>query len=111
MLTTLEKQSLLIHILEDLRGNWAYDVDRRCDEAYDLAQELGYEHIMASIVEFQAEVYRDGRWFRMDWEHGGYCDPPFETIRHHSSPEFTQAVEMSCTYPEDRLDPDNDDTK
>lgn len=103
-LTINEQQSLLIHILEDIRGNWAYDVDSRCDEARDIATSLGYTHIVNSINEFEAEWDRDGRWFRMDWEHGGYCDPPFEIIRHASSPEFVEAINAHCTYPENRLD-------
>lgn len=72
-----EKLLLLQLILEDIRGNWGWDLDIRVDEAETLATELGLEpHIdaISGFREHMEEGWADGRYFRMSYKNGGYID-------------------------------------
>ena len=109
-----EKILALQLILEDIRGNWGWNLEERVEVALDLATELSkeyyvYEQMVNTINEYISyckKGYNDGRFFRdnfpngyegMDSEHGlkrTYAD---------KSDEFKSIV--GClTYPEYRFD-------
>lgn len=70
-----EKLLLLDLILQDLRGNWGFDVENRIATAFELAEDLGLSQFTQSINEFE-ELYEcgdgDGRFFRTTYDDGGY---------------------------------------
>lgn len=70
-----EKLLLLDLILQDLRGNWGFEVESRIAVAFELAVELGLDQFIESINEFE-EFYEsgngDGRFFRTTYDDGGY---------------------------------------
>ncbi len=72
-----EKLLLLQLILEDIRGNWGWDVSKRLHAALGLAQELTLpehiERIQLGLKDLQVGDF-DGRWFRTSWDDGGYID-------------------------------------
>lgn len=70
-----EKLLLLQLILEDIRGNWGFDLEPRVDEALDLAQDLELPEFIKSIKEYKENCVcgdTDGRFFRNSYEDGGY---------------------------------------
>lgn len=104
-----EKLLLLQLILEDIRGNWGFDLEPRVDEALYLAQDLELPEFIKSIKEYKddcANGYNDGRFFRMHYERGGYEN--LEEL-HGLSPtiidksdEFKKNIGV-LTYPEYRF--------
>jgi hypothetical protein len=99
-----EKTLLLQLILEDIRGNWAYDLDSRVLMARELAEELSLKAHQDRIDAFE---YDDGRHFRTSYLDGGYEGMEVlhglsQTIA-DKSPEFQQAAAI-LTYPEYRFD-------
>lgn len=70
-----EKLLLLDLILQDIRGNWGFDLEIRLAVAFELAEELGLNQFIKSINEFE-EFYEsgngDGRFFRTTCSNGGY---------------------------------------
>ena len=70
-----EKLLLLQLILEDIRGNWAFQVEERVDEALKIAEDLELEQFINSIEEFWQDFVdgcEDGRCFRKHYDDGGY---------------------------------------
>ena len=70
-----EKLLLLDLILQDLRGNWGFNVENRIAVAFELSQGLGLSQFIISISEFE-DLYEngngDGRFFRTTYDNGGY---------------------------------------
>ena len=65
----------------------------------------GYSQIVESAQGYiDLDDYRDGRWFRKDFAHGGYIDPPFPVtrVRTAASVALRAAVESLCEFPEYR---------
>lgn len=103
-----EKQSLMILVMEDLRGSWAYDTVGRALEVESLAEELGYPQVAQHARQYIENCGwgdDDGRHFRTGFEVGGYMSPPFDVIRNRAdaSDELIQAVDSICNFPEDAL--------
>lgn len=106
-----EKILLLQLILEDIRGNWGWELWERVSKAKELAEELELEKHIEHINEFR-DIYnycgtRDGRHFRTDCENGGYIgmDRLYnlnKTIKDKSD-KFKLEVSI-LTYPEYRFD-------
>lgn len=106
-LTDDEKRSLLILVMEDIRGWFDTEAGARTQAVLDLATELGYEQVCAHAQAYRDDAYyRDGRHFRTDWKYGGYGDPPFPVtrLRSEASPALIEAVEALCMTPEYRLE-------
>lgn len=105
-MTDLELKSLLCLILEDIRGNWADNIIPRISKALYIAYELSLKDHLLSIAHYIAISVDnddwDGRYFRKDWNDGGYYNPPFEIINDwlKMSLEYQQAVVEYLTYPE-----------
>lgn len=112
-----EKLLALQVILEDIRGNWGYDLEERVDKAEELVGSImknekyseDMEYMKESINSFRDDMkhgYEDGRSFRceypcgyenMDVVHG------LSKTYQDKSDEFKEYV--SClTYPENRFE-------
>lgn len=106
-----EKLLLLQLILEDIRGNWGWDVEPRLAYALKLAQELALpEHVsrIEAAMAHQQEGELDGRLFRCQWSWGGYEDGEQihglpSTIGNRSR-DFQKAALGILTYPFYRFD-------
>lgn len=111
MMSDNEKMLLLQLILEDIRGNWAWNVEPRLTYALHLAQALKLPEHVTSIeaaIRWQHDGEFDGRCFRMAWDHGGYEDGEkvhglTPTILQRSN-AFQKAASAILTYPENRFD-------
>ena len=105
-----EKILLLQLILEDIRGNWGFDLEERYEMAIDLAKELELQNFISSIndyIECCKEGWNDGRHFRKSFERGGYEGMEIlhgltKTITDKSE-EFKRSISI-LTYPEYRFD-------
>ena len=105
-----EKVLLLQLILEDIRGNWGWDLEGRVEKALDLAIELKLTPHIEAIKEFLEDMKtgdEDGRVFRGDYKWGGYLN--MEEL-HELSPSildksksFQINAENILTYPEHRF--------
>lgn len=105
-LTVDEKRSLLILLMEDIRGAFDLGAGERTQTVIGLADELGYEQVHKHAQAYvDDDGYRDGRHFRRDFTDGGYDNPPFPVIRTtaEASPALRAAVDALCEYPESRL--------
>lgn len=105
-----EKILLLQLILEDIRGNWGWNLEERVDMAFDLASELGLEQHIRYIdiyKELCSEGDDDGRFFRTAYEYGGYVGMEelhgLEPTIQDKSNWFKNQV-FILTYPRYRLD-------
>lgn len=106
-----EKLLLLQLILEDIRGNWGWDVEKRATMAAQLARELelpahikSTESYLRGVTDGDPDDDMDGRFFRMAWEYGGYEDGDNvhglpRTIMNRSE-AFQTAADDILTYPE-----------
>lgn len=106
-LTDDEKRTLLILLMEDIRGSFDLSAGDRSHAVLDLATELGYEQVASHARAYiEDDDYRDGRHFREDFTDGGYGDPPFPVTRTRAdaSPALCAAVDALCDYPEYRLE-------
>ena len=73
-----EKILALQLILEDIRGNWGFELEERVDIALQLAEDLSEEYprfllMVKSIKEYQdicKEGDNDGRYFRTEFPYG-----------------------------------------
>lgn len=104
-----EKLLLLQLILEDIRGNWAFDLERRYEMALDLSKELKLENFINSITEYIENCDNgdnDGRFFRMSYKEGGYINLEelhgLENTILDKSDDF-KAMVYVLTYPENRF--------
>lgn len=105
-----EKTLLLQLILEDIRGNWGWDLEHRIEEALDLAMELDLKQHIEKIQDFLGDMEtgdQDGRIFNEDYEDGGYGN--IKEL-HGLSPSildksiaFQINAENVLTYPENRF--------
>lgn len=112
-----EKLLALQVILEDIRGNWGYDLEERVDKAEELVDSImsddkhseDMEYMKESINGFRdnmKEGYADGRSFRCEYpcgyENMGEIHGLSKTYQDKSD-EFKVCV--SClTYPENRFE-------
>ena len=106
-LTEDEKRTLLILVMEDIRGSFDLGAGDRTQAVLDLATELGYEQVRAHAQAYRDDdCYRDGRHFRTLFSNGGYEGPPFPVTRTlaDASPALASAVEAICEFPEYRLE-------
>ena len=106
-LTDDEKRTLLILLMEDIRGWFDLAAGERTHAVIDLATDLGYEQVVQHARAYaEDDEYRDGRHFRTLWQYGGYEDPPFPVVRLRceASPALIEAVEALCMTPEYRLE-------
>lgn len=104
-----DKRSLLILILRDIRGSFDLSAGERSHTALRLAEELGYQQVAEHVRSYiDCDGYRDGRHFRIGFQHGGYEDPPFPVtrLRSKASPELSSAVDSVCAFPEYLLEDD-----
>ena len=111
LLTDDEKRTLLIHVMEDIRGAFDLGAGDRTQAVLDLATDLGYEHVREYAQGYRdLDDYRDGRYFRTPWRSGGYESPPFPVTRTRadSSEALIDAVYGICEYPEYRLEDDQE---
>lgn len=108
-----EKEKLLLIqlILEDIRGNWADELESRTNLALRLAEELNLQRHVESISEFQKTMnsyYCDGRYFRTNYEYGGYEGmSTLHGLEHKlegRSEEFKKLDLDTLTYPEHRFE-------
>jgi len=105
-----EELLLLQLILEDIRGNWGDQLNRRVNKALELATKLELPQFIKSINYYKGQCKygeRDGRFFREHQEYGGYIDMKDlhgldNTIRDKSD-SFKAAVIDILTFPENRL--------
>lgn len=112
-----EKILLLQLILEDIRGNWGFDLEERYEMALELAKELELKEFISSITEYiQYCSYgdNDGRFFRMSYKDGGYENMEKlhglnKTIIDKSD-EFKEMIDV-LTYPEYRFNDWNEYNK
>ncbi len=107
-LTDDDKRSLLILLMEDLRGAF-FPVSPRTDRVIELATDLCYKQVAEHAqYHLDDDGYQDGRHFRVSFAHGGYEGPPFPVTRKRAdaSPALIAEVENYCEYPEYRLDDD-----
>lgn len=105
-LTDDEKRTLLMLLLEDIRGAFDLGAGERSHIALELAEYLGYEQVVKRIRDYiDDDSYRDGRHFRADFNNGGYVNPPFKVtrLRSEASEALIDAVESICMYPENLL--------
>lgn len=106
-LTVAEKRSLLVLVMEDIRGSFDLAAGDRTHAVIDLAAELGYEQVHRHALEYaEGDDYRDGRHFRCDFADGGYQSPPFDVMRYRdgASAALVRAVDDLCDFPEYRLE-------
>lgn len=77
-MTKKEKILLLDLILQDIRGNWGWDLEDRVDMALRLATDLNFTQFVDSILEYdyrwQNHDDNDGRFFLMHYSNGGYMN-------------------------------------
>ena len=104
-----EKILLLQLILEDIRGNWGFNLEERYEMALDLAKELELQNFIDSIngyIEHCKEGWDDGRYFRKSFESGGYEGMKIlhglEKTIIDKSEEFKRSISI-LTYPEFRF--------
>jgi len=75
-LTDNEKLFLLDCILQDIRGNWGWELEPRVEKALELAEELNLPRFVSRIEQFKKNWHEegdnDGRYFRIGHECGGY---------------------------------------
>lgn len=109
-MTNEEKLLLLELILQDIRGNWGWNLDDRVDRALELAEELELDEFINSIKEYEEECEsgdNDGRFFRMTYQYGGYEGmDELHGLSHtiiDKSDEFKAEIYI-LTYPENRFD-------
>lgn len=106
-----EKILLLQLILEDIRGNWGWDLGKRTLKAGELAKELDLKEHISNINLFKTYILDgdvDGRYFRDSYKSGGYegmeelhgLDREIEG----KSEEFLKEFEEYMTYPEYRME-------
>ena len=104
-----EKILLLQLILEDIRGNWGWDLDDRVAEALELAVDLDLASHIESIEEFKDLCDKgdvDGRYFRCHYTDGGYekmeelhgLEPTYK-----DKSDWFKAQVTILTYPECRF--------
>ena len=105
-----EKLLLLQLILEDVRGNWGWNLGSRIDSALELAIVLDLKPHISSIKEYLvncADGDNDGRFFRMNYKYGGYENMEelhgLEPTIMDKSDEFKSEVYV-LIYPENRFD-------
>lgn len=105
-----EKLLLLQLILQDIRGNWGFDLERRVDKALKIAEGLELDVFVESINEYKQNCedgYDDGRYFRMDYKDGGYEGmEELHKLAHtitDKSDEFKSEIYI-LTYPDMRFD-------
>ena len=105
-----EKILLLQLILEDIRGNWGFDLEERYEMALDLAKELELQNFINSIkdyIERCKKGWNDGRYFRKSFERGGYERMEIlhglEKTISDKSEEFERSISI-LTSPEFRFD-------
>lgn len=106
-LTDDDKRSMLILLMEDIRGAFDFGAGERTHAVIALARDLDYERVERHAVAYaEHDGYRDGRHFRTDFGFGGYKDPPFPVtrLRSEASSALAAAVDELCEYPENRLD-------
>jgi hypothetical protein len=97
-MTDDEKQIMCALIMEDICGNWAWNLGRRVAKLMELATELNNEELVESIHNFDWE---DGRHFRTNWPYG-YLDLPFEvngSLKSYSD-EFQKMALDYLTFPD-----------
>lgn len=98
-MTDEEKRSLMILLMEDLRGSWGRNAEERSNRVRELAVELGYSLTVTLCDQYTENIREygndDGRHFRCDFtDDGGYENPPFEVHREIEgrSNEFVEAA-------------------
>lgn len=106
-----EEQIYLIQcILEDVRGNWAFQVEERVEFAKDLCEELGdkdFITLAGECAEFLSMEDKDGRFFRADFPYGYQDMDKLHNLPHtlaDKSDEFKGLADVYITYPEYRFD-------
>jgi hypothetical protein len=108
-----EKILALQLILEDIRGNWGWNLSERVSDALDLANELSVEdsrfaEMVESIKEYKSDCANgdnDGRYFRNSFPYGYEGMDKLHNLTktyHDKSSEFKADV-SSLTYPENRF--------
>ena len=113
-MNTKEKILLVQLILEDIRGNWAYDAERRANKAQELCKELSKETNNADyeILADYCETYIkssmkwddwDGRFFRQPFPMGYEGMDKLHNIKHRyldKTREFKELADEYLTHPE-----------
>ena len=107
-----EKILALQLILEDIRGNWGFDLEDRVYSALKLSEELENEYedfkqMTNTIKEFKDDMesnyeYIDGRFFRDSFPNGYEGMDKIHSLEHtykDKSDEFKRTVNC-LTYPE-----------
>lgn len=107
-----EKILLIKLLLEDIRGNWAWDCDRRKEMAYTLSQELykntndeKWNELSNCITLYESG--EDGRYFRNDFPNGYIgMEKLYNTSETYKdkSDEFKAMAKEYLTYPEYRFE-------
>lgn len=105
-----EKLLLLQLLLEDIRGNWGWDLKDRVDMALDLASELDLRPHIDRLHEYNdrcSDGDNDGRFFRCHYGFGGYEDMKElhglePTIQDKS--DWLKSQVWILTYPDVRFD-------
>lgn len=100
-----EKIYLLQLLLEDIRGNWGWEIHPRIPFARQLAKELNLQAHVKRIDDYD---FSDGRHFRTYYHNGGYegmddMHGLHPTIRDKSD-EFKKLVEDYITFPDSKFD-------
>jgi len=108
-----EKILALQLILEDIRGNWGWNLEERVSEALDLAKELSFEddiynEMVNSINEYKldcADGDNDGRYFRDSFPCGYEgMDKLHKLTKTYKDKSNGFKSCVSClTYPENRF--------
>ena len=109
-----EKILLVKLILEDLRGNWGWNVEERVNVVKDLCEQLedynsDFKILSESINQYirssEEDGDWDGRWFRREFPNGYESMNDLYSITEtylDKSDEFK--IEAKClTYPENRF--------
>lgn len=106
-----EKILLIKLLLEDIRGNWAWDCERRKTMAYALTQELykdtndeKWSELSNSIASYESG--EDGRYFRDDFPNGYIGMEKLYGISENykdKSDEFKALAKEYLTYTEYRF--------
>ena len=110
MMDKNEKLLLLQLILEDIRGNWGWNLEDRIEMTLDLAIEMKLKTHIIAIKEFLEDMKtgdEDGRTFRLDYRWGGYLN--MEELHGlnptilDKSKDFQINAEKILTYPHYRF--------
>ena len=110
-MTKNEKILLLELIMQDIRGNWGWDLGNRVRKCIELAEELRFDNQTERLKYYLNEKISDGccdgRYLRTNFENGGYRGMgekhDLQYTYKDKSEEFKSVVDRFLTYPEYRF--------